>query len=332
VNAAGDYIVTYNVTDSGGLPAVEATRTVTINDNEAPVITVNPATVSVMVGSTWNDAAARNGVAATDNVDDDAALTAAIVVGGDTVETATVGTYFVTYNVSDAAGNAAVEATRTVNVETNPDSEPPVIVVNPATVSIVLGDTWDDAAARNGVTATDNIDDNAALTAAIVVAGDTVDPNTLGAYVVTYNVSDSSGNAATEVTRTVNVTDGSDTTPPTITLIGSATVNLTVGSAYNEQGATAVDDVDGDISANIVTAGTVNTATAGTYPVTYNVSDSSGNAATQVTRTVNVTAASPPPSSGGGGGATSIPELLGLMLLFMVVMSGRRLRLHRRST
>ncbi len=104
---------------------------------------------------------------------------------------------------------------------------------------------------------------------------------------------------------TVNITAGSaDTTPPVITLIGSATINLNVGDTYTEQGATATDNVDGDISANIVITGTVNTAVAGTYQVNYNVSDAAGNAATQVTRTVNVTSTG---GSGCSGGITSFP-------------------------
>ena len=98
---------------------------------------------------------------------------------------------------------------------------------------------------------------------------------------------DSSGNAATEVTRTVNVTD---TTAPVITLVGDAVVDLSVGDTYSESGATASDNVDGDISADVVIGGdSVDTSTVGQYTVTYNVSDDAGNAATEVTRTVNVT-------------------------------------------
>ncbi len=80
-----------------------------------------------------------------------------------------------------------------------------------------------------------------------------------------------------------------DTAPPVITLIGNSTINLNIGQTYVEEGATATDDVDGDISANILIGGnTVNTNIAGTYIVTYNVSDAAGNAATEVTRTVNI--------------------------------------------
>jgi hypothetical protein len=79
-----------------------------------------------------------------------------------------------------------------------------------------------------------------------------------------------------------------DTTPPVITLIGDTTVTLTLGDTYIESGATAVDDTDGDITANIVVAGTVDTGVAGTYTITYNVSDSASNMATEVARTVVV--------------------------------------------
>jgi hypothetical protein len=77
---------------------------------------------------------------------------------------------------------------------------------------------------------------------------------------------------------------------PVITLTGDANITLTVGDTYTEQGATATDAEDGDITGDIVTAGTVNTAASGVYTVTYNVTDSDGNAADQVTRTITVSA------------------------------------------
>ena len=82
-----------------------------------------------------------------------------------------------------------------------------------------------------------------------------------------------------------------DTTAPVISLLGNNPINLTVGSNYTDSGATALDNIDGDISANIITnASSVNSAVVGSYAVTYNVSDNAGNAATQNTRTVNVIA------------------------------------------
>ncbi len=82
-----------------------------------------------------------------------------------------------------------------------------------------------------------------------------------------------------------------DTQKPLISLEGDATVALVVGDTYIDAGATASDNVDGDITANIVTISMVNTAIAGSYTVKYNVSDTAGNDADEVTRTVIVNAA-----------------------------------------
>jgi hypothetical protein len=82
-----------------------------------------------------------------------------------------------------------------------------------------------------------------------------------------------------------------DTTPPVITLIGANSTNATLNSAYTDLGATAVDSLGNDITANIVTVSDVDTSVVGRYRVTYDVQDSSGNAAIQVTRAVNVVTA-----------------------------------------
>jgi hypothetical protein len=79
-----------------------------------------------------------------------------------------------------------------------------------------------------------------------------------------------------------------DNTPPVITRLGSNPVTVYIGTVYVDAGATAWDDVDHDITSSIVTVNPVNTSAVHTYIVTYNVNDSSHNAAVQVTRTVNV--------------------------------------------
>jgi len=78
-----------------------------------------------------------------------------------------------------------------------------------------------------------------------------------------------------------------DTQKPVITLNGGD-VTLTVGETYTDAGATATDNKDGNITADITVSSTVDTNTAGTYTVTYNVSDTAGNAAEAVKRTVTV--------------------------------------------
>ncbi len=79
-----------------------------------------------------------------------------------------------------------------------------------------------------------------------------------------------------------------DATPPLITIIGGSPVMVEPGSEYIDAGATAVDDVDGDLTGSIEVLSTVDTAIPGSYEVTYNVSDAAGNAAAEVTRIVNV--------------------------------------------
>lgn len=79
-----------------------------------------------------------------------------------------------------------------------------------------------------------------------------------------------------------------DSVAPVITLLGDATVSIEVGDTYIDAGATAKDNYDGDITSNIVSVSNVDTAIAGIYTVTYDVTDASGNAAVTITRTVNV--------------------------------------------
>ena len=76
--------------------------------------------------------------------------------------------------------------------------------------------------------------------------------------------------------------DGSsnDTTAPIITLNGQAIAAVNLNSTYTDAGATALDDVDGDLTSSIVTTGVVNTSIEGNYIITYTVSDTSGNTTT----------------------------------------------------
>ena len=77
---------------------------------------------------------------------------------------------------------------------------------------------------------------------------------------------------------------------PVITLKGENPQQLRVGEPYIELGATAIDDVDGDISSKINISSNVETSKVGTYIVTYSVLDKAGNSATMVSRTVEVKA------------------------------------------
>lgn len=74
---------------------------------------------------------------------------------------------------------------------------------------------------------------------------------------------------------------------PEITVLGSNPFTIRRGVAYNDPGATAVDNVDGDLTAEIEVTNDVDTSRIGVYTVTYTVSDAAGNTAV-ATRTVRV--------------------------------------------
>jgi len=246
-----------------------------ITDNTKPVITLNGnPTVTLDQGSVYVDV----GATAQDDVDGD--ITSDIVIGGDTVDINTVGVYTISYDVVDSAGNAADTVNRVVTIR---DATKPVIILTGfASVTLDQDSEYDDP----GATAFDNVDGD--ITSNIITTGLPIDKSVVGAHTISYDVSDSAGNAADTEYRTVNILD---TTKPVITLNGNPGVGLLEGSLYDDPGAEAEDNVDGDITSDIVVGGdTVDTSVLGTYTISYDVSDSAGNAADTRYRTVVVQA------------------------------------------
>ena len=266
----GTYYVAYNISDDLSNPAEEVIRTVNVIDTTPPTITLLGGYVELFeCGNIYNDA----GAMATDLCDGD--LTSDIIVQNN-VNTVVLGSYAVMYNVSDASSNAALEVIRTVNVI---DSIPPVLtLIGNSVETIECGSNYEDA----GATALDDCDGD--LTADVVVINN-VNSVVPGSYIVTYNVSDISSNAALEAVRTVNVVDSIS---PVLTLIGNAVETIECGNNYEDAGATSLEFCDGDLTADIVVHNTVDTVVPGVYTVAYNVSDTSSNAAMEVIRTVNV--------------------------------------------
>ncbi len=74
--------------------------------------------------------------------------------------------------------------------------------------------------------------------------------------------------------------------PPGIVLIGNASIDVANLHLYNELGATATDNIEGNIT-DLIEIG-IHLASEGTYVVTYNVMDMAGNPAVEVTRTMNI--------------------------------------------
>lgn len=163
---------------------------------------------------------------------------------------------------------------------------PVITLVGASTINLNVGQSYTEL----GATATDVEDGD--LTSSIVVDASNVNTNVANTYYVSYNVTDSDTNTATQVLRTVIVSSAVDTTLPVITMIGG-NVTINIGETYTDQGATATDNIDGVITEDIVVFSNVNTNVVGSYIVTYNVQDAAGNNATQITRTVTVQNISP---------------------------------------
>ena len=234
-------------------------------DTVFPVITINgdnPAVVEL--GSSYVDAGATSDGGET-------------VTSTGSVDTSTLGTYTITYSATDDAGNTST-ATRTVNVV---DTTAPVVTLNGSDVTLERGGTYTEL----GATASD-------LSGAVsVVVSGTVDTLVAATYTITYSSTDSSGNTGTAV-RTVIV---QDTITPVVTINpGQRNVEELVAAGQGQHfdlGATAEDfDANGNSlgSVAVVTTGSVDVTTLGTYTLTYTATGASGNAGT-ATRTISVT-------------------------------------------
>jgi hypothetical protein len=78
------------------------------------------------------------------------------------------------------------------------------------------------------------------------------------------------------------------TARPVITLLGDANVTVEAATSYADAGATAQDALDGNLTAAILLAGTVELNATGVRLLRYNVADAGGTAAVEKVRTVNV--------------------------------------------
>ncbi|MFM8243993.1 MAG: immunoglobulin-like domain-containing protein, partial [Crocinitomicaceae bacterium] len=91
-------------------------------------------------------------------------------------------------------------------------------------------------------------------------------------------------NTATNYNSRAKKDDGSCLYVPTISIIGASDTTISVGSTYNDPGATATNK-DGS-SVTVTTTGQVNSATVGDYEITYSATNTNGT--TTAKRTVHV--------------------------------------------
>lgn len=129
-----------------------------------------------------------------------------------------------------------------------------------------------------GYTANDNCDGD--LTSEVKVTKEDISETE---YNLKYEVSDKSGNSSMKIRKITLIDD----IPPVLKINGSSTIAIVVNESYQDKGATAFDEKDGDLTDKIVTEGSVDTSKVGTYTITYKVSDTKGNES-QKTRLIKV--------------------------------------------
>lgn len=100
-----------------------------------------------------------------------------------------------------------------------------------------------------------------------------INNNKIGTYFVSYklNIKDDYN---IYLYRKIKVYDD---VKPEIKLNGSEEITINYGSKYHEEGFSAKDNYDGNLTKNVVVKDDINTKKAGTYKISYKVSDSSGN-------------------------------------------------------
>ena len=274
----GQFTVTYNVSDAEGNKAIQSTRTINVVDVPPVITLVGDKQITIDYGDIFTDP----GAIASDYVDGD--LTADIETNIQDLDTTTIGSFILTYNVTDDAGISAEEVTRTIIV--HDQFNPVITMLGKTPIDIELYSKYT-TLLDAGATAYDKIDGD--ITSSIItnIPEGGLDTSVVGRYDVTYNVSDEYGNAAEEVTRTVNVIYA----PPVITLLGENSVTFECKSSipYQDAGAIASNPIDGDLTSSITSnIANFDPNIVTQFIVRYNVSDEYGNAAEEVTRTVNI--------------------------------------------
>ena len=187
------------------------------------------------------------------------------VIKDGTVDTEHVGKYTITYTVK----NSFFKTTKTLEVEVVDTVAPELNLNGGNEYNVCSLSSYVDP----GYSAVDNYDGDIT---------DKVEKNNISEDEIEYKVSDSSNNTST-INRKLIVGDNSK---PEIKLKGNDTVYVVKGSKYEESGATASDNCDGDLTKGISIEGNVNTKKNGTYEVKYSVKDSNGNENTVVRKVI----------------------------------------------
>lgn len=112
-------------------------------------------------------------------------------------------------------------------------------------------------------------------------------PDVLGNIELVFRLRDSNGQELSSSVTLEVVEEIIDMEPPVLSILGTNPAEVFLGQPYMDEGATAMDNVDGNITDQIMTVSNVDTSVEDSYQVIYSVEDTDGNS-TSATRVVNV--------------------------------------------
>ncbi len=330
---AGVHTLVYECTDSFGLRAVPAERTLTVvdpnldatnstntgtnsTDSTPPTLSLNPGNYSVLQHDPYGDP----GAACTDDVDPPR-----VVYADPPLDTSVLGPHLLAYGCTDAAGNAADPLTRSVLVRAPPppvttnstDSTPPTLSLNEGPDSVTQHDPYEDP----GATCTDDVDPPR-----VVYADPPLDTSVTGPHLLAYGCTDAAGNAADPLTRSVlvsappppvttNSTNTNSTTPvnPDPNTNSTTPVNPNTNSTDSTPPTLSLNEGPDSVTQHdpyedpgatctddvdpprvVYADPPLDTSVTGPHLLAYGCTDAAGNAADPLTRSVLVSAPPPP--------------------------------------
>ena len=268
----GSYKVNVTVKDAFNNETTKEVE-VKVVDTEAPALeSVNNDGYVIDVEANSNNDL-KQFIKATDNVDGDVSDFITFDRG---LDTSVLGEQVIHATVEDNAGNKA-EKDFTFNVG---DTLAPEMNLKNGNITVNYGDGFD---INNYVEVKDNYDVNPTIT----VEGNVDTRNMTDVQPIKVTATDSSGNQ-TSNDYEVRV---ADIAGPVITL-KSDTVDVKYDSSFDAKSnlASAIDNLDGDVTGKVEVTGTVNTNKAGAYRVYYRVTDNAGNRS-ETSAKINVSAA-----------------------------------------
>lgn len=173
-----------------------------------------------------------------------------------------------------------------------PTNNPPTLDLQGKKAYIIyIGDEYIDLGATAFDKEDGDITDKIVTTVNGVEGPVTLDTSALNTFDIEYNVQDSKGKEATPVSRVVAVIPKSS--KPVITLMGDAHMKVEQNKVFKDPGAVAMDTIDGDITEKLIVTvnkedSNIDTSKLGNHIIRYNVTNSKGVKADEVTRLVEI--------------------------------------------